>query len=101
MNEHRASSRDYYSKSLPARSRTKKKDLREMSNLEWWAIRRHRNAKGRSFDADGPTTEKTLRSIIAKRARRKKSSPLAAEHSQHPTRYQNRVSRFGNHQKLA
>src|SRR6218665_881285 len=36
-------------------------------------------SKGRSFYADGPTTEKALRCIIAKRARGTKNSPLAAE----------------------
>src|SRR6218665_3897319 len=76
-----ASSRDFYSEALPAQSRTKKKDFREMSNLEGWAISKERNSKGRSFHADGPTTEKVLRCIIAKRARGTKNSPLAAERS--------------------
>src|SRR6218665_1370789 len=73
-----ASSRDFYSEALPAQSRTKKKDFREMSNLEGWAISKERNSKGRSFHADGPTTEKALRCIIAKRARGTKNSHLAA-----------------------
>jgi len=58
------SSRDYYSEALQAQSRTKKKDFKEMYNLEGWAIRSDRNSKGRSFHADGPTTEKALRCII-------------------------------------
>src|SRR6218665_2032543 len=37
--------------------------------------------KGRSFLADGSTTEKALRFIIAKRTRGTKNSPLAAERS--------------------
>src|SRR6218665_290030 len=36
---------------------------------------------GRSFHADGPTTEKALRCIVSKLARGTKSSPLAAERS--------------------
>src|SRR6218665_3432870 len=40
-----------------------------------------RSSKGRSFHADGPTIEKALRCIIAKRARGTKNSPLAAERS--------------------
>src|SRR6218665_428228 len=79
-----ASSRDFYSEALPAQSRTKKKDFREMSNLEGWAISKERNSKGRSFHADGPTTEKALRCIIAKRARGTKNR------TQHPTCGQNR-----------
>src|SRR6218665_2648142 len=35
--------------------------------------------KGRSFHADGPTTEKALRCIMAKRDQGTKNSPLAAE----------------------
>src|SRR6218665_1316241 len=70
-----ASSRDYYSEALPAQSRTKKKDFREMQNLEGWAISKERSSKGRSFHADGPTTEKALRCIIAKRARGTKTHP--------------------------
>src|SRR6218665_406724 len=76
-----ASSRDYYSEALPAQPRTKKKDLREMENLEGWAISTERCSKGRSFHADGSTIEKALRCIIAKRARGTKNSPLAAERS--------------------
>jgi len=34
---------------------------------------------GRSFHADGPTTEKALRCIVAKWAQGTKSSPFAAE----------------------
>src|SRR6218665_503092 len=45
------------------------------------AISKERSSKGRSFHADGPTTEKALRCIIAKRARGTKNSPLAAERS--------------------
>src|SRR6218665_2262249 len=37
---------------------------------------KERSSTGRSFQADGPTTEKDLRCIIAKRARGTKSSPL-------------------------
>ena len=37
--------------------------------------------RGRSFHANGPTTEKTLHFIIVKRARGTKSSPLAPERS--------------------
>src|SRR6218665_1120823 len=73
-----ASSRDHYSEALPAQPRTKKKDLREM---EGWAISTERSSKGRSFHADGPTIEKALRCIIAKRARGTKNSHLAAERS--------------------
>ena len=40
-----------------------------------------RGVGGRSFHADGPTTEKTLRCIVAKWARGTKSSHLAAERS--------------------
>src|SRR6218665_1114128 len=47
----------------------KKEDFREMSNLEGWTISTERSSKGRSFHADGPTIEKALRCIIAKRAR--------------------------------
>src|SRR6218665_1010337 len=76
-----ASSRDYYSEVLPAQPQTKKKDFREMQNLEGWAISKERSSKRRSFHDDGPTTEKALRCIIAKRARGTKNSPLAAERS--------------------
>ena len=61
--------------------RTKKKDFWEIYNLEGWAISKERSPKGRSFHADGPTIEKALRCIIAKRARGTKNSPLAAERS--------------------
>src|SRR6218665_2406718 len=76
-----AFSRDYYSEALPAQSRTKKKDFREMYNLEGWVSSEERSSKGRSFHADGPTTEKPLRCIIANRARGTKNSLLAAERS--------------------
>src|SRR6218665_2233155 len=46
--------------------------------------RKEGNSKGRSFHADGPTTEKALRCIIAKRARGTKNR------TQHPTCGQNR-----------
>src|SRR6218665_4176448 len=52
-----------------------------MQNLEGWAISKERSSKGRSSHADGPTTEKALRCIIAKRARGTKTSPLAAGRS--------------------
>src|SRR6218665_889583 len=42
---------------------------------------KERSSKGRSFHADGPTTEKALCCIIAKLARGTKNSPLAAERS--------------------
>src|SRR6218665_422770 len=63
-----------YSEALPAQPWTKK-DLREMQNLEGWAISTERSSKGRSFHADGPTIEKALRCIIGKRARGTKNSP--------------------------
>ena len=66
---------------LPLLPRTKKKDLREMYNLEGWTISTERSSKRRSFHADGPTIEKALRCMIAKRARGTKNSPLAAERS--------------------
>ena len=47
--------------------------------MEGWAISKERSSNGRSFHADGPTTEKALRCIIAKRGT--KNSPLAAERS--------------------
>src|SRR6218665_1501680 len=49
--------------------------------MEGWAISTERSSKGRSFHADGPTNEKALRCIIAKRARGTKNSLLAAERS--------------------
>ena len=58
-----ASSRHYNSEALPTQSRTKKKDFGEMKTLEGWATRIERNSKGRSFYADGPTTEKALHCI--------------------------------------
>src|SRR6218665_3689516 len=45
------------------------------------SIRKDRSSKERLFHADGLTTGKTLRCIIAKRARGTKSSPLSAERS--------------------
>ena len=45
--------------------------------MEGEVIIKERSSTGRSFQADGPTTEKALRCIIAKRARGTKSSPLA------------------------
>ena len=74
-----ASSRHYYSEALPAQSRPKKKDLREMQNLEGRVISKERSSTGRSFHVDGPTTEKALRRTVAKWARGTKNSPLAAE----------------------
>jgi len=41
-----ASSRDYYSEAFPAQSRPKKKDFREMYNLEWFATARNAAQKG-------------------------------------------------------
>src|SRR6218665_548919 len=78
---YRASSRDYYSEALPAQPRTKKKDPREMQNLEGWAISTERSSKGRPLHADGPTIEKAPRCTIAKWARGTKNSPLAPERS--------------------
>src|SRR6218665_4024346 len=50
-----ASSRHYYSEALPAQSQPKKKDFREMYNLEEQAISKERSSMGRSFHADiGP-----------------------------------------------
>src|SRR6218665_236768 len=48
-----------------------------------------RSSKGRSFHADGPTIEKALRCIIAKRARGTKNSPPHSR-TQHPMCSQNR-----------
>ena len=45
---------------MAAQSRTKKKDFKEMLNLEGWAIRKDRSSKGRSFHADRPTTKMAL-----------------------------------------
>jgi len=75
------SSTHYYSEAPPAQSRPKKKDLREMQNLEGWVISKERSSTGRSFHADGPTTEKALHCTVDKWARGTKSSPLAAERS--------------------
>ena len=47
--------------------------------MEGEVISKVRSSTGRSFQAVGPTTEKALRCIIAKRARGIKSSPLAAD----------------------
>jgi|SRR6218665_885425 len=80
------SSRDYYSEA------TKEKGLQTDVNLEGWVIRRDHSLKGRSFHADGPTTEKALRCIIAKRARGTKSSPLAAEHMNWNAKLLTRIS---------
>jgi len=55
-----ASSRHYYSEALAAQSQPKKKDFREMQNLEGEVISKERSSTGRSFQADGPTTEKVV-----------------------------------------
>src|SRR6218665_4174853 len=58
-----------------------------------WAISKERSSKGRSFHADGPTTEKALRCIIAKRARLRRTRDqklTPRSRTQHPTCGQNR-----------
>src|SRR6218665_561098 len=65
---------------LQFRQRTKMKVFGEMSNLEGWAISRERS----SFQADGPTTKKTLRCIIAKRARSRDQKFTLHSRMQHP-----------------
>src|SRR6218665_2363653 len=59
----------------------RRKTSRKCKIWKGLAISNERSSTGRSFHADGPTTEKALRCTVAKWARWTKSSPLAAERS--------------------
>src|SRR3984885_12334370 len=90
---------ELYSEALPTLAWSKRKVLRCLEKEQNETEGRERIVDGRSFQTDGPTTEKALLCIVAVLAKGMRISPRAEESKERLTRVTD-VSTKSSHKKV-